>query len=395
MYDPYSHSLHEDPYPVYSKLRRECPVYHDEAKDFWALFRFADIRDASRDWESFTSTSGSFLEEELEAMREFMPPEGKFQDMDPPRCAELRRIVREPFLPRAVTAKEPEIRAVVTELLDGFSGRGRADLAVELAEPLPVRIISDLLGIPRTDHAEVSQWCHTMFERDAGRATDRAYEAGYRIRDYVAAMAAERRSAPRDDLMSVIANATIEGEHLTDREILGMAMLLYAAGNETTSMLIGNALWLLESHPDVRERLRTTPGEIPRAIEEMLRFEAPVSYQARMTTRDVNIGGSTIPAGRKVLLVYGSGNRDAEAFEEAGSFDPSRGSERHLAFGEGIHFCLGAPLARLEARVALEEVLARIPDYRVSGPVEWSQASVLRGPVRLPVEFTPRPASRA
>jgi cytochrome P450 len=384
-YDPYSHVLHEDPYPTYAEIRRECPVYHDEKKDFWALFRFADIQTASRDWESFTSTSGSFLEEELEAMREFMPPEGKFQDMDPPRCAELRRIVRDPFLPRAVAQRENEIRTIVTKLIDAFADRGHADLAVELAEPLPVRVISDMLGIPRTDHGLVSQWCHVMFERVDGVATERAYGAGHGIRDYIARMAAERRAEPRDDLMSVIANAAVDGIPLTEREILGMAMLLYAAGNETTSMLIGSALWLLDRHPELRERLRTRPEAIPGAIEEMLRFEAPVSWQARMTTRDVEIGGATIPAAKKVLLVYGSGNRDKAAYAQADRFDPERSVVRNLAFGEGLHFCLGAPLARLEARVALEEVLARIPDYRVAGRVEWSQTSVLRGPVKLPV----------
>jgi cytochrome P450 len=166
-----------------------------------------------------------------------------------------------------------------------------------------------------------------------------------------------------------------------------MTVFLYVAGNETTSMLLGNALWLLDLHRNERERLRDDPVMIPAAIEEILRYEAPVTHQARMTTRDVEILGTTIPAGKKVLLMYASGNRDEETFADADRFDPTRAAGRHLSFGEGIHFCLGAPLARLEARVALEEVLRRIPDYRVSGPVEWSMASVLRGPVRLPVEL--------
>jgi cytochrome P450 len=387
-YDPYSRALHEDPYPLYRELRGKCPVYYNERMDFWALFCFADIKAASRDWRTFTSSGGAFLEHELQAMREFMPPEGKFQDMDPPRSAKLRRLVRDPFSVAAVSEMESEIRAVVIELIEEFAGRGHADLAIEFAEPLPVRVISDMLGIPREDQSNVSQWCHVMFERHGdGTATDRAYEAGHRIRAYFASMMEERRSARRSDLMSEITHSTVDGIPLTDNEIIGMAVFLYAAGNETTAMLIGNALWLLDQYPEERVWLRADPEAIPGALEEILRFEAPVSEEARSTTREVQIRGVTIPQGKKVLLIYGSGNRDEDAFSESEQFDPRRAPDRHLAFGEGVHFCLGAPLARLEARIALEEILERIPDYRVSGPIQWSQATVLRGPVRLPVEF--------
>jgi cytochrome P450 len=167
-------------------------VHHNEELDFWALFRFEDVQAAARDWKTFTSTSGAFLESELEAMRQFMPPEGKFQDMDPPRCSELRRIVRDPFAVDAVAKMEPEIRGLVDELLDRLA-RPHADLATEFAEPLPVRVISDMLGIPLVDQANVADWCHTMFEREEGQATQRAYDAGYSIRDYFVAMVEERR----------------------------------------------------------------------------------------------------------------------------------------------------------------------------------------------------------
>jgi cytochrome P450 len=387
-YHPYADVVKEDPYPTYRDLRETCPVYHNEERDFWALFRFEDVRDASRDWQTFTSTSGAFLENELEAMREFMPPAGKFQDMDPPRSAELRRLVRDPFAPSAVQKQEPEIRALVTELIDRFADRGEADFATEFAEPLPVTVISDMLGIPRTDQGSVSHWCHVMFERTIeGRATDAAYEAGYGIKEYFRSMMEERRRRPRADLMSHIANASIGDVPLTDDEVVGMTIFLYAAGNETTSMLIGNALWLLDRYPEKRAELVAAPEKIPTALEEMLRFEAPVSNQARMTKRDTELRGCVIPKGKKVLLVYGSANRDETAFPRADELDLDRPPARHVSFGEGIHFCLGAPLARLEARVALEELLRRIPEYRVTGPVQWSPASVLRGPVSLPVEF--------
>jgi cytochrome P450 len=281
---------------------------------------------------------------------------------------------------------EPEIRGLVDELLDRLA-RPHADLATEFAEPLPVRVISDMLGIPLVDQANVADWCHTMFEREEGQATQRAYDAGYSIRDYFVAMVEERRRGPRDDLMSRMVDADVNGAPLTLEEIIGMAIFLYAAGNETTSMLIGNALLLLDLYPEERERLRIDPSGLPSAIEEFLRFEAPVTQQARMTTRDVEIDGVTIPKGKKVLLVFASANRDEAVFDEAARFDPTRAPQRNLAFGEGLHFCLGAPLARLEARVALEAVLERIPHYRVVGPIEWSRTSVLRGPVRLPVQL--------
>jgi hypothetical protein len=376
-----------EPHSTYAALRTGCPVFHNEELDFWALFRFGDVQAASRDWETFTSTSGAFLESELEAMREFMPPEGKFQDMDPPRCLQLRRLVRDPFAAAAVARMEPMIRAIVTELIDGFAQEGSADLAVEFAEPLPVRVISDMLGIPRQDQGDVSGWCHGMFEREAGVATEHAYACGYKIRDYFHAMADGRRRQPRDDLMSHIANADIDGVPLTQEEILGMVMLLYAAGNETTSMLIGNALNLLDQLPQERRRLAADPSAIPGAIEEMLRYEAPVSWQARMTTRDIDVDRVTIPKGKKVLLMYGSANRDESVFANADEYTPDRPLTRHLSFGEGIHFCLGAPLGRLEARIALEEILRRIPNYRITGAIQWSRTSVLRGPISLPAEF--------
>ncbi len=386
-YSPFDGRMQTQPHETYTALRRGCPVYHNEELDFWALFQYEDVQAASRDWETFTSTSGSFLEGELEAMRQFMPPEGKFQDMDPPRCLQLRRLVRDRFAPATVAGMEAPVRAIVTSLIEGFLHRGSADLAVEFAEPLPVRVISKILGIPQPDHADVSRWCHGMFERDEGAPTETAYFSGYAIRDFFLEMAEDRRLRPRADLMSEIANAEIDGVPLTPDEILGMVMLLYAAGNETTSMLIGNALIVLDQAPEERIRLASDPTAIPIAIEEILRYDAPVSWQARMTTRAVEVNGVAIPEGKKVLLMYGSANRDESVYTDAASYAPDRQAKRHLSFGEGIHFCLGAPLARLEARIAIEEVLRMIPNYRITGEIRWSGASVLRGPISLPSAF--------
>jgi len=387
-YDPYRTVVHEDPHPTYGELRKECPVYHNEDLGFWALFRHDDVRAASRDWETFTSTHGTFLEAEYEAMREFIPQEGKFQDHDPPSCTALRGVVKDRFLHKAIAPMESNIRAVVVELIDAIDGRTHADFVEEFAEPFPVRIISDMLGLPRPQHAQMSEWSHKMFEREDGRATPEAYDAGNALRDFLWDISIQRREHPTDDLMSLITHAEIEGVPLTKMEILGIAMFLYVAGNETTTALLGNALITLNEYPDKRAQLIEDPSLIPAAIEEFLRLEAPVPQQGRVTTRDVEIHGTTIPKGEMVLLMYASANRDAEAFKTPDAFDPDRTeSSRHMSFGEGVHFCLGAHLARLEARVALEELLARFPNYQIDGEVEWYMASALRGPVHLPVKL--------
>jgi len=388
-YSPYDLEIHSNPYPVYEQMRQQCPVYHNEDLGFWALFRYKDVQAAARDWETFTTREGTFLKQEITAMREFMPAEGKFLDLDPPRSMELRRVVTDAFAPKVINQKEDEIRSIVVDLIDRFASRGSADLVEEFANPLPVIIISQMLGIRREDEDNVSEWSHRMFERNPedGKATASAYEAGYRIREYFEAMLEDRRSKPKDDLMTVLVQAEVNGSPLTNNEIVGMAVLLHAAGNDTTGRLIGSALWLLGENRDERQRLIANPSAIPAAIEEFLRYESPVCQEARTTTRDVEIGGSTIPAGQSVLLMFGSANRDEDVFPQSEKLDPRRNIKRHLAFGEGIHFCLGSRLARLETRIAIEEILRRLPNYEISGPIKWAQASVLRGPVALPARF--------
>jgi cytochrome P450 len=387
-YDPHSYELHEKPYATYEELRKTCPVYHNERLDCWALFRFKDVQDASRDWQAFTTAEGTFLKTEIDAVRQFFPAEGKFLDMDPPRHTELRGLLKTIFSTGEIKKKELEIRAIAVDLINAFAGRGKADLATEFVAPLPVRVISGMLGVPQSDEAMVSQWSHDMHVRAPdGQVPPFAMEAGYHMRDYFQAMIDERRRLPRADLVHDLVVSTIEGVPLTDNEILGMSILLYVAGNETTRMLITTALRLLEQNPTERDRLARDFSAIPAAIEEILRFDSPVSNEARTTTRDLEINGCPIPKGKQVLLVYGSANRDESNFEAADQLNLSRPPKRHLAFGEGIHQCIGASLARLEARIALEEILTRMPNYKVVGPVLWEHSTVLRGPISLPVEF--------
>lgn len=391
VYDPYRTEIHEAPHPVYEEMRGECPVYHNDEFDFWALFDYADVSNGLRDWSTYTNSEGTFLKHEYEAMKEFIPKPGKFQDHDPPRCRELRNVVKEPFQVRAIRAMEPQIRKLVTDMLDEFDHQTHADFAADFAEPFPVRVITDMLGLPRSHEAQMSEWSHAMFERDDdGNATPRAYESGRTLRDFLNGILSDRAENPKEDLMTAIAQGTIDGVPLTEDEMIGIAMFLYVAGNETTTALIGNALLLLAEQPDMRQKLIDDPSLIPNAIEEFLRMDAPVPQQGRTTTREVEINGRTIPEGETVLMVYASANRDPNVFENPDEFDPTReNASKHLSFGEGVHHCLGAHLARLEAKVALEELLGRYPNYRISGDVAWYMASALRGPVNLPVELRP------
>lgn len=387
-YDPHNYELHEEPYAIYEDLRKKCPVYHNERLDCWALFRFNDVQEASRDWEAFTTAHGTFLKAEIDAVREFFPAEGKFLDMEPPRHTQLRGLLKEMFSTGEIKKKEPEIRSIAVELIETFANKGKADFATDFAAPLPVRVISAMMGVPRSDEEKVAQWSHEMHLRAPdGTVPPHAMKAGHHIHDYFQAMINERRHQRRDDVVHHLVTSSVEGVPLTDREIVGMSILLYIAGNETTRLLLTTALRLLAKYPNERARLARDFSAIPPAVEEILRFDAPVSNEARTTTRDVEINGCVIPEGKQVLLVYGSANRDESKFEAAGQLNLSRPPKRHLAFGEGIHQCIGAPLARLEARIALEEILTRVPNYKVVGPLEWYHSTVLHGPISLPVEF--------
>jgi cytochrome P450 len=386
-YDPHSYRIHEDPYPVYGILRKQCPVYYNERLDFWALLGFREVQEASRDWRALTTAHGTFLQSEVQAVQQFFPEEGKFLDMDPPRHTELRNLIRDVFSAREIQTQERKIRSAARKLIETFTDR-KADLALQFAAPFPVSVISELLGIPKSDERDVAQWSHDLHLRETdGSLPPVAMKAGHNIHDYLQGMIDERRRSPRSDIVSRLAHAAIGGKSLTDREVIGMSLLLYVAGNETTRMFLTSAFRLLAENPEERARLARDLAAIPAAIEEMLRFESPISQEARTATRDIDITGCPIPKGKQVLLVYGSANRDDRAFADADQLIFSRPPQRHLAFGEGIHYCIGAPLARLEARVALEETLARIPNYQLSGPVEWYHSSILRGPVTLPVTF--------
>lgn len=395
-YDPFSAAFKADPWPVYRRLRDEAPVYHSEKWGFWALSRFDDVRAAARDHETYLSYQGIDIDDTAKDMSSpgFLP------DVDNPRHDQLRRIVQRSFLPRTVAKLEHDVRRVVTDLVDRFADTGTADLAQELSWPIPYAVFFDVLGLPSTgsDREDLIAWSHGLKDRedDDPRLTPVAWEALHDTKDYLAAALTDRRRRPREDLLTTLATAEIDGTPFApavidrDCEVVGLAFVLFLAGVESTAGLLSTAFHQLARHPQQRRALVADPSLIPAAVEEALRFDAPLQVAGRTATRDVELHGVTIPAGRRVFLVHGCANRDERRFDDPDRFDVFRAPQRHMSFSEGLHGCLGAPLARLEARVALEVALPRLGDYTVSGPLRrYRSTPNMRVLDRLPVSFTP------
>jgi hypothetical protein len=375
-YDPFL--FYEDPYPIYRRLRDQAPVYLNRKRSIWVLSRFDDVQAAGRDWRTFSSAEGVDIDDSR------LGP-GSFLDADPPRHAELRKILHADFTPASLARLEPLIAAKVDALVAALLERGRVDLVDELARRLPVSVVCDLLGAPPEDHSQLERWYADMLYREPGRSDvpEIAERATREMRGYIIAAVTDRLRSPRDDLFSTIAAAHGEGRLSMD-EVDGMCRLLLLAGVHTTSSLIANALMLLEDRAGDRRALAEDPGRIPNAIEELLRYLGPVQSGARVTTRDAELHGVAIPQGERVLLLWASANRDERRYPDPDTLDLGRAPIRNVAFGEGIHFCLGAPLARLEARIAFEALFTRIPEYEIVGPVERHFTFLERGIASLP-----------
>jgi cytochrome P450 len=378
----------DDPYPVYRRLRVAAPVYYHRNRDVWALTRFDDIVAAAKDWETFSSSVGGTGNDVDDTYQLFLPA-GDLPAADPPLHTRLRGALRLAFSPSALRVRfEPAVRAKVHELIDQFVDAGRADFAYDFARPLPATTMFTWFGFPEDDHPDLLATFGQMLQRTAGqRALPAvALAARDRIRVYVQDAARERRRVQRDDLMSFLVQAEASGQ-LSSDELLGSSLLLFVAGITTTSGLISNSLLHLATFPDQREMIRRDLAVIPVAVEELLRYDPPIQVLVRTTTRDVEIRGSVIPAGAQVLLVWASANRDEERWIDADTLDITRAQLRNVAFGDGIHHCLGAPLARLEATIAFEELFRRIPTYAVSGPIVRVKTPTDRALESLPVEF--------
>ena len=384
-YDPYSYEIHEDPYPVYARLRADAPAYYNEHRDFWALSRYDDVRAATNDWRTYTSTEGITIEPRRRGV------EPHIIEMDPPRHTQLRAVVSRAFTPARIARLEAPIRDRTRALISRF-GSGRVDVIGELAALLPMAVISEMLGVPDTDQDRLRHAADALLHRepDSDEITPEGIEGATTLYGYFDALIRARQDAPADDLLSVLMTASDDGDDggLSHSELLGFCFLLIIAGNETTTKLIGNAVSLLAEHPEQRRAVRDDRALIPRAVEETLRFDTSTQAMARCLTRDVDLHGARMRAGTKVLLLFGSANRDERHWPDADGFDIHRDTAGHMSFGHGIHHCLGAALARLEARVALEELLPVLGDYEVDRDgARRVHSGNVRGFAALPLRF--------
>jgi cytochrome P450 len=388
-YDPYDVEIHADPYPAFRRLREEAPLYYNEQYDFYALSRFQDVERGFVDHQTYSSAYGGVLEAIKAGYR---APKGVFIMEDPPMHSAHRGVLARVFTPKKMNALEPQIRQYCADALDPIVGSERFDFVADLGAKMPMRVIGMLLGIPEEDQEAVRQRGDKRIRRQPGKP--QRYRQGHFTDDeFFGEYIDWRADNPSDDLMTELLKVEFEDEtgtvrRLTRGEILTFVNVLASAGNETTNRLIGWTGKVLADHPDQRRELAADRSLIPNAIEEILRFEPPSINGARYVTRDVEIYGQTVPAGSAVMLLRGAANRDHRVFPPDGDlFDIHRQMDHHLAFGYGIHFCLGAALARLEGRIALDEVLTRFPDWEVDVDDAELDSSLVRGWRSLPTSL--------
>ena len=367
-----------NPFPWYEQMRAHAPVFPDRSGQLWHVFRYADVQRVLSDHADFSSR--------------FAGPPGVDESAlansliatDPPRHRQLRALVTQAFTPRAVEDLAPRIAAITSDLLDQVQSRGEMDLVRDLTYPLPVIVIAELLGVPSEERDQFKAWSDAVTNTTGeGPAAQRAMAV------YFSKLIEERRRTPREDLISALIDAQIDGQHLTLPELLGFCVLLLVAGNETTTNLIGNAMLCLDETPSAHAALLGDPSLLPDFIEEVLRYRSPVQSMFRVVARPAQLDGQELEPGQSVLAWIGSANRDEAAFEHPSQFDMRRSPNKHLAFGHGVHFCLGAPLARLEARIALRALLDRFPRLRLApgASLQAQDSFIVYGVKSLPVEF--------
>jgi cytochrome P450 len=395
-FDPLSASYRTNPYTTYRHLQARDPVHWSSLVQGWVITRHADVIDLLRD-DRFSADR--MKAEAFEAARRERKgrPFQRFMEqnllgLDPPDHTRLRGLVTQAFTPRVVEDMRSHIGSIVGDLLDAVEAKGSMDLIGDLAYPLPVIVIAEMLGVPPEDRDRFKRWSDRLGAGLDPLVTQEtlavADQAVVELREYFAPLFAARRAEPRGDLISALVEAEEAGERLDEEELYATCILLLAAGNETTTNLLGNGMLALLRHPDQFAMLRDDPSLIERAVEEMLRYDGPVQLTSRVAMEDVWISGTRVAAGDFAVAMLGAANRDPLQFADAAAFKIDRDDNRHAAFGHGIHFCLGAPLARLEAQVAIPLLLERMPNLRLAtSEPTWRETTVLRGLKRLPVTF--------
>ena len=389
-FDPGDLAFVADPYPVYAELRQREPVWYHGPTDHWLVSRYLDVdallrdRRFGRTYAHVATHAEMGRPEEPEALAPFWHLiRSGILDMEPPNHTRVRSLVSKAFTPRRVEAMRPRVQAMMDALVDPVRGAGSFDLISTIAEPLPVAVIAELLGVPEADRRLLRPWsadiCGMYELNPTDEAAAIAVRACLEFSEYLRALSRERRAEPRDDLISAMGQVVDAGDRLTEDELIGTCVLLLNAGHEATVNVTGNGWWSLYRNQDQLSRLRDDPSLVPRAIEELMRWDTPLQMFERWVLEDFELEGHMIPKGAELGLLFGSANRDPEIFDRPDALDVGREPNPHVSFGAGIHFCLGAPLARLELETSFGTLLRRLPSMELAEEPRWKPNYIIRG----------------
>jgi len=379
----------DDPHEAFTWMRRNQPVYHDETNDIWGIASYQDVRALGTDPSLYSNAGG---------IRPKFPATPMMIDTDPPQHTQRRKLVSAGFTPRRIAAMTEHVRRVCDEVLDAVCEQGACDFVRDIAAPLPLAMIGDMLGVAPEDRADLLRWSDDMLRSQGDPDPSGLMAAATAFAEYTEymrpVMQQRRATGATDDLIGILVNAELDGERLDEQALIFETLLILVGGDETTRHVLSGGMLALQERAEQLAALRADPSRLPRAVEEMLRWVSPIQDMVRTTTRDVRLGDVLLPEGAELMLLYPSANRDESVFDDPFHFDIDRNPNPHIAFGMGEHFCLGNQLARLELNVMFERLLTRLPDLHLAGPGPFPKrpSNFVCGLEHLPVEFTPTPA---